>query len=155
MRLPAVYVAEHVDLGYATTTHRAQGITVDTSHALADPATSREALYVAMTRGRDANHAYLTGPGATEDCHPSHAPESRTPDAAATPRRILANSQAELSATETLAQASTARQAAAAHPVGLDADLDRMITRPDPRGPGRSIDSSRAEARGLRGLRGP
>ena len=62
VRLPAAYVAEHVDLGYATTTHRAQGITVDTSHTLADPATSREALYVAMTRGRDANHAYLTEP---------------------------------------------------------------------------------------------
>ena len=53
------YVREHVDLGYATTAHRAQGITVDTSHVLADALTQREPFYVAMTRGRHANHAYL------------------------------------------------------------------------------------------------
>ncbi len=53
------YVREHLDLGYATTAHRAQGITVDTSHVLADALTQREPFYVAMTRGRYANHAYL------------------------------------------------------------------------------------------------
>lgn len=57
--LTAGYVREHVDLGYATTAHRAQGITVDTSHVLADALTQREPFYVAMTRGRHANHAYL------------------------------------------------------------------------------------------------
>ncbi len=57
--LSAGYVREHVDLGYATTAHRAQGITVDTSHVLADALTQREPFYVAMTRGRYANHAYL------------------------------------------------------------------------------------------------
>ncbi len=31
--LPAAYVREHVELGYATTAHRAQGRTVDTAHA--------------------------------------------------------------------------------------------------------------------------
>ena len=85
--MPAAYVAEHVDLGYATTAHRAQGITVDTSHTLADPATSREALYVAMTRGRDANHAYLTGPGATEDCHPEPRTGTQDPGRVRHPRR--------------------------------------------------------------------
>lgn len=57
--LSATYVHEHVDLGYATTAHRAQGLTVDTSHVLADALTQREAFYVAMTRGRYANTAYL------------------------------------------------------------------------------------------------
>jgi hypothetical protein len=57
--LTAGYVREHVDLGYATTAHRAQGITVDTSRVLADALTQREPFYVAMTRGRYANHAYL------------------------------------------------------------------------------------------------
>jgi hypothetical protein len=57
--LTAAYVREHVDLGYATTAHRAQGLTVDTSHVLADALTQREPFYVAMTRGRHANHANL------------------------------------------------------------------------------------------------
>ena len=57
--LTAAYVRDHVDLGYATTAHRAQGITVDTSHVLADALTHREAFYVAMTRGRYSNTAYL------------------------------------------------------------------------------------------------
>src|SRR6478735_5827680 len=57
--LSPAYVREHVDLGYATTAHRAQGLTVDTSHVLADALTQREPFYVAMTRGRYANHAYL------------------------------------------------------------------------------------------------
>ena len=34
--LPSEYVAQHVDLGYAVTAHRAQGITVDTAHVVVD-----------------------------------------------------------------------------------------------------------------------
>lgn len=51
--LPAAYVAEHVELGYATTTARSQGITVDQTHTIAAPGMGREDLYVAMSRGRD------------------------------------------------------------------------------------------------------
>jgi conjugative relaxase-like TrwC/TraI family protein len=58
--LPATYVAEHVQLGYAVTAHRAQGATVDTAHLVAAPGMTREALYVALTRGRLANHAHVT-----------------------------------------------------------------------------------------------
>jgi hypothetical protein len=57
--LPASYVAENVDLAYATTAHRAQGRTVDTAHAFASPTTTREVLYVALTRGSDSNHLYV------------------------------------------------------------------------------------------------
>lgn len=57
--LPAAYVAEHVDLGYAVTAHRAQGITVDTSHVVVSGSTTRENFYVSMTRGRDSNVAYV------------------------------------------------------------------------------------------------
>ena len=53
VQLPAAYVAEHLELGYASTVHRAQGRTVDTAHAIVQPGMTREALYVAMTRGRD------------------------------------------------------------------------------------------------------
>lgn len=57
--LPPEYVAEYVDLGYAVTVHRAQGLTVDTAHVLVDEKSTREHLYVAMTRGRESNIAYV------------------------------------------------------------------------------------------------
>jgi conjugative relaxase-like TrwC/TraI family protein len=67
--LPRAYIAEHVDLAYATTAYRAQGATVDTAHAvIAASAMTREALYVSMTRGRHANTAYVITEPAGEDC---------------------------------------------------------------------------------------
>ena len=54
-RLPAR--AHH--LGYAVTVHSAQGVTADTSHAVLGENTTRALLYVAMTRGRHTNTAYL------------------------------------------------------------------------------------------------
>ena len=57
--LPAWYVSEHVELGYAATAHRAQGRTTDTAHALISPTTTREVLYVAATRGRRGNWIYV------------------------------------------------------------------------------------------------
>ena len=56
--LPADYLAGHVELGYASTVHRAQGLTVDTCHAVVDDTATRESLYVAMTRGRNQNHLW-------------------------------------------------------------------------------------------------
>ncbi|WP_326581563.1 relaxase domain-containing protein [Actinacidiphila glaucinigra] len=60
VRLSAGYAAAHCELGYASTIHRAQGMTVDTSHALATPASTREGVYVQLTRGRHTNRLYLT-----------------------------------------------------------------------------------------------
>jgi hypothetical protein len=57
--LPADYVAQHVELGYATTSYRSQGRTVDTTHSLVSPTTTREVLYVAATRGRESNMIYV------------------------------------------------------------------------------------------------
>jgi hypothetical protein len=57
--LPTRYVAENVELAYASTAHRAQGRTVDTAHAFASPTTTREVLYVALTRGSESNHLYV------------------------------------------------------------------------------------------------
>jgi ATP-dependent exoDNAse (exonuclease V) alpha subunit len=53
------YLTEHITLGYATTVHAAQGVTTDTCHALLGEGASRAMAYVAMTRGRHTNHAYL------------------------------------------------------------------------------------------------
>jgi hypothetical protein len=57
--LPADYVAQHVELAYSTTAFRAQGRTVDTSHAMISPTTTREVLYVSASRGRDSNRLYV------------------------------------------------------------------------------------------------
>ncbi|MER6816445.1 MobF family relaxase [Spirillospora sp. NPDC000708] len=53
------YVRENVELGYAGTVHSAQGRTVDTAHALPGQGTTREMLYVMLTRGRWSNVAYV------------------------------------------------------------------------------------------------
>ena len=57
--LPAAYATEHLDLGYAVTTYRAQGLTVDTSHLITGPGMTREHLYVGLTRGRETNTTYV------------------------------------------------------------------------------------------------
>lgn len=53
------YLREHINLGYAVTVHSTQGVTADTSHAVLGENTTRNLLYVAMTRGRHNNTAYL------------------------------------------------------------------------------------------------
>jgi conjugative relaxase-like TrwC/TraI family protein len=53
------YLREHVSLGYAVTVHTAQGVTADTAHAVIGETASRALAYVAMSRGRDTNHAYI------------------------------------------------------------------------------------------------
>ena len=57
--LPAEYVSQNVELGYALTVHRAQGATVDTAHALIDSRADRAAAYVGLSRGREQNNLYV------------------------------------------------------------------------------------------------
>lgn len=59
--LPRTYLESHVELGYATTAHRSQGVTVDTGHTVVTQGRlTRELLYVSMTRGRSGNFAYVS-----------------------------------------------------------------------------------------------
>ncbi|WP_189060206.1 MobF family relaxase [Longimycelium tulufanense] len=57
--LPADYVADWVELGYAATIYRSQGLTVEISRAHLSPHTTRESAVVALSRGTDANYGYL------------------------------------------------------------------------------------------------
>lgn len=100
--LPAAYVAEQVELGYAITGHRAQGITVDTAHTVVTATTTRENFYVAMTRGRHGNYAYVAT-DTTDDAHVAPHP-SDNPDATARSvlYGVLQHVGAELSAHETI-----------------------------------------------------
>jgi len=99
LRLPAEYVAESVELAYAATAHRVQGTTTDTAHALVTPETTREALYVASTRGRDRTTWYAATDSTSEfDCDEPETPKTVTEVL----ESVLARSGAETSATETL-----------------------------------------------------
>jgi len=53
------YLREHITHGYAITVHASQGTTAHSTHAVLGDNTSRATLYVAMTRGRESNTAYL------------------------------------------------------------------------------------------------
>ncbi|MFN0028495.1 MAG: MobF family relaxase [Acidimicrobiales bacterium] len=59
VRLPAGYVASHVELAYAQTGHAAQGRTVDHSLLIVDGNIDNRGVYVPLTRGRRSNHAYV------------------------------------------------------------------------------------------------
>ncbi|GAA3278663.1 MobF family relaxase [Paenarthrobacter aurescens] len=66
--LPSNYVQASMELGYATTAHRSQGLTVDTGHTVVTPGRlTRELLYVSMTRGRHSNTAYVSENDPDED----------------------------------------------------------------------------------------
>jgi conjugative relaxase-like TrwC/TraI family protein len=86
--LPADYVTKSTQLGYASTVHRSQGLTVETSHLLADAETTRALAYVAMTRGSMDNRMYVV----TDDA------QTR----AEVLEHISTNTDGVLSATETI-----------------------------------------------------
>jgi hypothetical protein len=100
-RIPRAYLAASAELAYAGNVHVAQGRTVDTAHLLVTDSLSRQALYVGMTRGREANTAHvITG---------STAPPGHEPYQQATPESVLAGimgrDDGDLSATEQIRQA--------------------------------------------------
>ncbi len=127
--LPADYVGEYVDLGYAVTAHRAQGITVDTSHVVVTPSTTRENLYVSMSRGRESNIAYV----ALDQLDDSHStPETDDVTARTVLFGVLQHSGASMSAHQTM-EAEYAihggidRLAAELETIAADAQRDRFV----------------------------
>ncbi|MGO4363339.1 MobF family relaxase [Terrabacter sp. RAF57] len=104
--LPAEYVSAHVELGYATTAHRAQGRTVDTTHAFVTSTTMREPLYVMATRGRESNILYVDTMY-DPDAGTSHQ-DPDVLDPVVVLDRVLEHSGADLSATEVHAKEAAA-----------------------------------------------
>ncbi|UIJ35120.1 MobF family relaxase [Allobranchiibius sp. GilTou73] len=145
--LPADYVQRHTELGYATTVHAAQGVSVDTMHGLASGDEFRQQLYTMLTRGKQANHVYLEVIG-DGDPHSVIRPEMTHPP---TPtdllERILARDDAPRSATTMLREQTEpatllgqaaqryldALYVAAEHQLGakqvatLEADAERVV----------------------------
>ena len=109
--LPADYIAEHVTLGYAATIDSAQGLTAGgratrgTCHIVGSDMLTRQHLYVAMTRGTDENHLYLST--AEGDPHRLLSPKATHPDTAVDVlTRTLARDGAQVSATTAARQAA-------------------------------------------------
>jgi hypothetical protein len=73
------YVRDHITYGYAVTVHSAQGATADVTHAVLSETANRALCYVAMTRGRQFNTAYLYQRG----------PEHEYPRGSAVARNVL------------------------------------------------------------------
>jgi conjugative relaxase-like TrwC/TraI family protein len=128
--LPADYVKHHLELGYAVTSHRAQGITTDTAHVVVTTGMTRENLYVAMTRGREANIAYV----AVDRPDGAHLGPRPGDDQDSTARSILCgvlkHVGAEPSAHETIAAqqdawGSVAQLAAESETIAASAQHDR------------------------------
>lgn len=132
-RLPAEYVKRHLELGYAITSHRSQGMTTDTAHVVVASGMTRENLYVAMTRGRESNTAYV----AIDQPDVAHAGPRPGDDSDATAHSILdgvlQHVGAELSAHETLraeqsAWGSTGQIAAEYETIAAAAQRDRWVS---------------------------
>ena len=109
--LPADYLSEHVTLGYAATIDSAQGVTAgsrDTTgscHVVGSDMLTRQHLYVALTRGTDENHLYLST--AESDPHRLLSPKATHPDTAVDVlTRALARDGAQTSATTAARQAA-------------------------------------------------
>ncbi|WP_386053931.1 MobF family relaxase [Terrabacter terrigena] len=114
--LPAAYVREHVELGYACTAHRAQGRTVDTAHAYVTATTVREPLYVMATRGRESNRLYVDTMYDPDVATAHEEPvEAQAVDVL---EQVLAHSGADQSATETRHQEAQTAEG----PARLDAE---------------------------------
>jgi len=124
MTLPGSYVTEHVALGYACTVHAAQGLTVDTAHAVITPNTGPEALYVGLSRGRHANTAHVTTRTVPTDSPPGAVQEAVHRSPAAVLAAALEAAEPERSAlataTESAADATSVRTAAELFADGAD-----------------------------------
>jgi DNA primase catalytic core len=106
VELPADYVAQHVQLGYATTVHGAQGMTAVSAHLVATGEETRQTLYVGVSRGRQANHIYLAT-GFDGDPHSLIDPKAlRPPTAIDVLNEILQRDGADRSATTTQREAT-------------------------------------------------
>lgn len=89
-------------LGYAVTGHRAQGVTTDTAHTVVTATTPRENFYVAMTRGRSGNHAYVAI-DRPDDAHSEpHPGENSEATAQSVLYGVMQHTGAELSAHDTI-----------------------------------------------------
>jgi conjugative relaxase-like TrwC/TraI family protein len=98
--LPAKYAQTYLELAYASTVNRVQGMTSKgNAHLLVPPTMTREQFYPGITRAMLQNFMYVVTHHHVIDQH-QETPDPQTPEAVLT--GVLNHSGAEISATETL-----------------------------------------------------
>ncbi len=99
--LPMEYVAAHVELGYASTVHTAQGLTADVMHGVVTGEETRQLLYTMLTRGRAHNHVHVITDDLSNDREFELPGITEQLTATEILERVLARDGAAVSATST------------------------------------------------------
>ncbi|MBT2515458.1 helicase C-terminal domain-containing protein [Arthrobacter sp. ISL-30] len=121
------YVDSAVELGYATTAHRFQGITVDAGHTVVTQGRlTRELLYVSMTRGHGGNHVDIS------ENEPGHD-EPLDPPAQGSWREILCEVLAAEGAERTAHEVQASERLSADSLERLNAEYATSLKLPQPR----------------------
>ena len=145
-REAVVWRSQHVHHGYAVTVHASQGatagdaLTAGTAHAVLSDRATRNLAYVALTRGRNANHVYLYEKTAGESDH-EHAEladqgvhvarRGTSRDAATLLRSVLARDDQARTVMATAAETERAHQPAPVRSLRDQHDLVRARLRAD------------------------
>lgn len=88
MQLPARYVGRHIELGWAVTGYGNQGVTTDHGICVVEPSSSRAGIYVAMTRGRGRNVAWIVDKTGQADAEAAFASAIARPANASTAHAV-------------------------------------------------------------------
>jgi conjugative relaxase-like TrwC/TraI family protein len=132
--LPAHYVQLNVELAYAATVNRSQGMdSRGNAHEIVPRGTSREQFYTGTTRAHHENHIYVETHQHTIDSHQETPLEQNARDVLV---GVLAHSSAETSATEelrdSLAEAGSLRPLVVRHnyvaQLGAEERIDAVLT---------------------------
>ncbi|HUR22277.1 MAG TPA: AAA family ATPase [Acidimicrobiales bacterium] len=120
VRLPAAYVARHVELGWAVTGYGNQGDTTDHGICVVESSSTRAGVYVGMTRGRGRNIALVVDGSGLEDAEEAFTAVIARPANARTALAVRARLAGEqvvnVPATGPPAPAATAAGPVAARP---------------------------------------
>ncbi|PXX53434.1 conjugative relaxase-like TrwC/TraI family protein [Nocardia tenerifensis] len=121
LRLSAHYIREHVELGYASTIHRAQGITVRRAYLLLNETLGRALAYVGLTRAWQFNILAVATDTLVDPTR------DQQPDEPIKPReafgRVLARDDDNLSATDVMRE----EQKAADHRIRITYHRARQL----------------------------
>jgi hypothetical protein len=128
LAMPARYVAADVTLGYASTAHAAEGRTVDTAHGVFGAGTDLAGVLVPMTRGRDANTAWVVTTALAEDAKTGETFDVEPRTAQAILSEIAENARVERSALAEQERAAVEARSTMTHLDQLIAVAEQVTT---------------------------